>query len=46
MLRDVREVIRGGDFMKFTMRLERAGSVAFNVQSQVPVYDDGPFPSR
>ncbi|MEU0249761.1 hypothetical protein ABZ192_36730 [Streptomyces sp. NPDC006235] len=42
VLRNVREVIRGGDFMKFIMRFEKAGSITFNVQSQIPAYDDSP----
>lgn len=46
VLRDVREFIRGGDFMKFTMRFDDAGSITFNIQSQVPVYDEGPSPTR
>ncbi|MFD4247051.1 copper chaperone PCu(A)C [Streptomyces sp. NPDC058525] len=45
VLRDVREVIRGGDFMKFTMRFEKAGSITFNVQSQIPAYDQSPSPN-
>ncbi|MDG9711345.1 copper chaperone PCu(A)C [Streptomyces sp. DH10] len=36
VLRDVRRLIRGGDFMKFTMRFENAGSITCNVQSQIP----------
>ncbi|MFF8973562.1 copper chaperone PCu(A)C [Streptomyces sp. NPDC014995] len=46
MLRDVREVIRGGDFMKFTLRFEDAGSITFNIQSQIPAYDESPSPTR
>ncbi|MFE0802765.1 copper chaperone PCu(A)C [Streptomyces sp. NPDC058812] len=46
LLRDVREVVRGGDFMKITLNFERAGSVTFNIQSQVPVYDSSPSPSE
>lgn len=46
VLREVREVIRGGDFMKFTLRFERAGSITFNIQSQVPVYDKSPSPNQ
>ncbi|AQS65968.1 copper chaperone PCu(A)C [Streptomyces pactum] len=45
LLRDVREVVRGGDFMKITLNFEKAGSVTFNIQSQVPVYDSSPSPS-
>ncbi|MHC5701961.1 copper chaperone PCu(A)C [Streptomyces tirandamycinicus] len=45
VLRDVREVIRGGDFMKFTMRFEKAGSITFNIQSQIPAYDESPSPT-
>ncbi|CAL9339109.1 copper chaperone PCu(A)C [Streptomyces griseomycini] len=45
VLRDVREVIRGGDFMEFTMRFERAGSITFNIQSQIPAYDESPSPT-
>ncbi len=46
VLRDVREIIRGGDFMKFTMRFENAGSITFNIQSQIPAYDESPSPTR
>ncbi|GAB2757026.1 hypothetical protein [Streptomyces bullii] len=46
VLRDVREVIRGGAFMKFAMRLENAGSITFNSQSQIPAYDGSPSPTR
>ncbi|EHN77912.1 copper chaperone PCu(A)C [Streptomyces cinereoruber] len=45
VLRDVREVIRGGDFMKFTMRFEKAGSITFNIHSQIPAYDESPSPT-
>ncbi|MFC7896072.1 copper chaperone PCu(A)C [Streptomyces sp. NPDC057381] len=45
LLRDVRQVVRGGDFMKITLNFEKAGSVTFNIQSQVPVYDTSPTPS-
>ncbi|AQS65809.1 copper chaperone PCu(A)C [Streptomyces pactum] len=45
VLRDVREEIRGGDFMKFTLRFEDAGTANFNIQSQVPVYDESPSPT-
>lgn len=44
VLRDVRQKIRGGDFIKFTMRFGNAGSTTFNIQSQVPVYDPSPSP--
>ncbi|MFB6550595.1 copper chaperone PCu(A)C [Streptomyces sp. NPDC056405] len=46
LLRDVREVVRGGDFMKITLNFEKAGSVTFNIQSQIPVYDSSPSPSE
>ncbi|XKK60579.1 copper chaperone PCu(A)C [Streptomyces sp. ARC32] len=46
MLRDVREKIRGGDFMKFTMRFENAGTITFDIQAQIPVYDKGPSPTQ
>lgn len=46
VLRDVREIIRGGDFMKFTMRFEKAGSITFNIQSQIPADEESPFPAR
>ncbi len=45
MLRDVREVVRGGDFMKFTMRFEKAGPVTFSIAAQTPAYDESPSPS-
>ncbi|MGC9379843.1 copper chaperone PCu(A)C [Streptomyces sp. MH13] len=46
LLRDVREVVRGGDFLKITLNFEKAGSVTFNIQSQIPVYDSSPSPSE
>ncbi|MEI5031940.1 copper chaperone PCu(A)C [Streptomyces sp. S1A(2023)] len=46
VLREVGEVIRGGDFMKFTLRFERAGAVTFSIQSQAPVYDKSTSPGR
>ncbi|KAF2776535.1 copper chaperone PCu(A)C [Streptomyces sp. OM5714] len=45
VLRDVRETIRGGDFMKLAMKFEDAGPVTFNIQAQVPVYDKSPSPT-
>lgn len=45
VLRDVREVIMGGDFMKFTMRFEKAGPSTFNIQSQIPAHDESPSPT-
>ncbi|MFD5651876.1 copper chaperone PCu(A)C [Streptomyces sp. NPDC127039] len=45
VLRDVRETIRGGDFMKFTMKFEDVGSVTFDIQAQIPVYDKSPSPT-
>lgn len=32
--------------MKITLNFEKAGSVTFDIQSQVPVYDTGPTPGR
>ncbi|MFF5488667.1 copper chaperone PCu(A)C [Streptomyces virginiae] len=46
VLRDVRQLIRGGDFMKFTLQFRDAGSITFNIQSQIPVYDESPSPTR
>jgi periplasmic copper chaperone A len=40
VLRDVRRRIRGGDFVWFTLRFERAGEVALRVHAQVPTYVD------
>ncbi|GGL11208.1 copper chaperone PCu(A)C [Streptomyces flaveus] len=45
MLRDVRQIIRSGDFMKFTTRFKNAGSITFNIQSQIPAYDESPSPT-
>jgi copper(I)-binding protein len=45
VLRDVNRQIRGGDFMKFTMRFEKAGTTTFNIQAQVPAYEESPSPS-
>ncbi|MEU3823124.1 copper chaperone PCu(A)C [Streptomyces sp. NPDC030392] len=46
MLRNVRERIRGGDFMKFTMRFEKAGTSTFNIQAQTPHLRRRAFPDR
>ncbi|MEW1602337.1 copper chaperone PCu(A)C [Streptomyces sp. NPDC093808] len=46
ILRDVREKIRGGDFMAFNMRFENAGTISFNIQAQVPAYDGSASPTR
>ncbi|MFV0137884.1 copper chaperone PCu(A)C [Streptomyces sp. HMX87] len=46
VLRDVSETIRGGDFMKFTLRFENAGPITFNIAAQVPVRDESPSPTR
>ncbi|WP_217165435.1 copper chaperone PCu(A)C [Streptomyces sp. AC512_CC834] len=45
VLRDVRETVRGGDFMEFTLRFENAGPVTFDIHAQVPVYDESPSPT-
>lgn len=42
VLRDVRQVLRGGDFVEFAVRFEEAGAATFNLQAQVPVYDPNP----
>jgi copper(I)-binding protein len=44
VLRDLREVVRGGDFVRLTVRFEDAGEVTFDVQSQVPLDDESPSP--
>ncbi|PZT71342.1 copper chaperone PCu(A)C [Streptomyces sp. SW4] len=46
VLRDVRETVRGGDFMKLTLRFEDAGTVTFDIQAQLPVYDESPATAR
>jgi copper(I)-binding protein len=46
VLRDVRELIRGGDFMKFTMRFEDAGPITFDIPAQPPAYEENSSPSR
>lgn len=46
LLRDVREVIRGGDATEITLRFEDAGSTTFVIQAQPPVYDDSPSPKQ
>ncbi|MFB7653429.1 MULTISPECIES: copper chaperone PCu(A)C [unclassified Streptomyces] len=45
VLQDVRQTIRGGDFMTFTLRFEEAGSITFKIQSQIPVYDESASPT-
>ncbi|MFG2681136.1 copper chaperone PCu(A)C [Streptomyces sp. NPDC048392] len=45
VLRDVNRQIRGGDFMEFTMRFEKAGTTTFNIQAQVPTYEESPSPT-
>ncbi|WP_344328179.1 copper chaperone PCu(A)C [Streptomyces macrosporus] len=39
VLRDVRQEIRGGDFVWVTLHFERAGSLSLQVPSQPPTYD-------
>ncbi|MFG3660099.1 copper chaperone PCu(A)C [Streptomyces sp. NPDC047706] len=40
LLKDVRQRIRGGEFVWITLRFERAGEIALQVHSQAPTYDD------
>ncbi|CAL9320519.1 hypothetical protein SUDANB148_06161 [Streptomyces sp. SudanB148_2056] len=40
LLRDLRQQIRGGDYVWVTLRFERAGEIALQVHSQVPTYVD------
>ncbi|MER5213590.1 copper chaperone PCu(A)C [Streptomyces sp. NPDC002838] len=40
LLRDLRQQIRGGDFVWITLRFERAGEIALQVHSQIPTYVD------
>lgn len=42
VLRDVRDVIRGGDFLTFTLRFRDAGPLTFTVQAQLPDHDEAP----
>ncbi|AMW14564.1 hypothetical protein A4E84_36870 [Streptomyces qaidamensis] len=42
VLRDLRQVVRGGDFLEFTVRFEKSGSVSFKLPSQIPAYDSSP----
>ncbi|MBT2367283.1 copper chaperone PCu(A)C [Streptomyces sp. ISL-10] len=46
VLRDLRQVVRGGDFVKLAVRFEKSGATTFNVHSQIPVYDQSPSPDR
>lgn len=46
VLRDVRQVIRGGDATEITLRFEDAGPVTFGIQAQPPVYDESPVPKQ
>lgn len=39
ILRDVRQVIRGGDATELTLRFEDAGSTTFVIQAEPPAYD-------
>ncbi|MCC9708451.1 copper chaperone PCu(A)C [Streptomyces sp. MNU76] len=40
LLRDLRQQIRGGDYVWITLRFERAGEIALQVHSQIPTYVD------
>lgn len=40
VLRDLRQQIRGGDYVWITLRFERAGEIALQVHSQIPTYVD------
>ncbi|WP_455355724.1 copper chaperone PCu(A)C [Streptomyces sp. SYSU K217416] len=44
VLRDVRQTIRGGDYVKVTVRFEKGGSATLNVPAQRPAYDESPSP--
>ncbi|MFE2275922.1 copper chaperone PCu(A)C [Streptomyces sp. NPDC059454] len=46
ILRDVRQVIRGGDATEITLRFEDAGSATFGIQAQPPVYDESGAPKQ
>ncbi|MEU7470465.1 copper chaperone PCu(A)C [Streptomyces sp. NPDC044984] len=46
VLRDVRQVIRGGDATGITLRFEDAGPTTFGIQAQPPVYDESPGPKQ
>lgn len=46
ILRDVRQVIRGGDATEITLRFEDAGPITFGIQAQPPVYDESPGPKQ
>jgi copper(I)-binding protein len=40
LLRDLRQQIRGGDYVWITLRFERVGEIALQVHSQIPTYVD------
>ncbi|MFB8774222.1 copper chaperone PCu(A)C [Streptomyces broussonetiae] len=40
LLRDLRQQLRGGDYVWITLRFERAGEIALQVHSQIPTYVD------
>ncbi|WP_369202432.1 copper chaperone PCu(A)C [Streptomyces sp. PU-14G] len=47
LLRNVRKVIRGGDYIELTVRFRDAGSHTVRVPAQTPKYDsDSPSPSE
>ncbi|CAL9521115.1 hypothetical protein SUDANB176_03854 [Streptomyces sp. enrichment culture] len=46
ILRNVREVIRGGDATEITLRFEDAGSTTFGIQAQPPAHDESPGPKQ
>ncbi len=46
VLRDVRQVIRGGDATEVTLRFEDAGTATFGIQAQPPVYDESDAPKQ
>ncbi|MEU4965396.1 copper chaperone PCu(A)C [Streptomyces smyrnaeus] len=46
LLRDLRKQVRGGDYIKITLRFRDAGSTTFNIAAQRPQYDKSPSPTK
>ncbi|MFI8853117.1 copper chaperone PCu(A)C [Streptomyces sp. 891-h] len=46
LLRGLRKQIRGGEYVKITLRFRDAGSTTFNIAAQRPQRDESPSPSE
>ncbi|MEU0214819.1 copper chaperone PCu(A)C [Streptomyces sp. NPDC006265] len=39
VLRDLRQTVRGGEFVEFTVRFEKSGNLDFKLPAQIPAYE-------